>query len=435
MTWILLILNIVTLVISTKKRVLPYSIFTAIFLFLVVGQAFQLQADFEQSSALYYPYSTISERGFSNALWYVLIVSLVSLILTWSAKGYKAYEHPRSLYSFAPSRTFYAIMLAILCLVAGILIIGVVGLSSFLTMSRPGNLPGATLFITLMSIGIFPLLLKVICQNKIRSGDLACFGIALFVTAGFSRLHVILYLLVLLTALFYARGWADRAFSVKTFLLFAVFGVILLFFFFTLGAIRDALNYTRGSIGELISYNLDHPETSLLSVQYTYRVSIEGMSGVAGAFTEALTDPGQVQRDYGTSAGLDGLAQMLPAVAKDSIRDVITSVQSLYWYQKPAGNVSPGIETSFVSFGWFGAFLYPCLFFAVAWKFPMLSLSRKLSPQLKLVSHMFIGCGIFFVRGTWADWIAFSVSYAIIILLVWSLFSIYFKNNSQVTES
>ncbi len=64
MLWIVLILNLATALISARKRVLPYAVLSAIFTVLVVGQAFQMQADFQESSTLSYAYSTISQTGY-----------------------------------------------------------------------------------------------------------------------------------------------------------------------------------------------------------------------------------------------------------------------------------------------------------------------------------------------------------------------------------
>jgi hypothetical protein len=247
------------------------------------------------------------------------------------------------------------------------------------------------------------------------------------VTAGFSRLHVIIYIIVLLFALYYEKGWADRPFGFRLFVRIFGTGAVAIVFFFVVGAIRDAENFTHGTLSDLVKYNLDHPETSLLSLQYTNRVSIEGMSGLAGAFTAALEDPRQVHRDYGLSITMNGIAQMLPSVIKEQLQEYLSTIDSFYWYRKAAGNVSPGIESSFVSFGWSGAAIYPLLFFAVTWRFPMWILSRRLSPPLKLTCFMWLGCCVFFVRGSWPDWVAFSLSYAVIISLAWVLFSVGFR--------
>ena len=429
MIWILLVLNLVSALIAARKRILPYTIFSAIFTVLVVGQAFQMETDFQSASTLYYAFSTISKAGFDHALWYVLAVSVISLLTCILSRGYRKGSQPHPRYHFSPPRSFYVLVVSALSIIGGVLIFGVVGLSAFLSRSRPGDQTGATLFITFMSIGLFPLLLKLLLRSRVNLGDITCFGISLLVTAGFSRLHVIMYLLVLLITLFYCRGIADRPFSLRFILAGTGFAGTLLVFFFVVGALRDALNYTHGSIGDLISYNLNHPETSLLSLQYTYRVSIEGISGLAGALSDALWSPGSVHRDYGVAVWSDGLVQMMPSVVKDQIKDLITVLQAAYWYKKPGGNVSPGIETAFVSFGWLGIAIYPLLFWITFWKLPLIVLEHRISPPLQLAAFMLFGCGVFFVRGSWPDWVAFSLAYFILVYVSWALFGFYVRSN------
>jgi hypothetical protein len=434
MLWMLLVLNLTTILISARKRVLPYAVLSAAFTFLVVGQAFQIQADLHKTAMLDYAYSHISEHGFAEAVWYGLIVSSISLLLAAFGKGYNGYVHPDPLYKFQPSAGVYGVILGALSVVAAYLVFGVVGISSFIHNSRPGNQPGATLWLTLMGVGIFPLLLKLLYRSEISRFDTLCYSLSLVVSAGFSRLHVIIYIFILLFAFYYGRGWAGRPFDLRICLRIGVVGAAATIFFFVGGALRDAENFTQGTLTDLVNYNLDHPETSLLSLQYTYRVSVEGMSGLAGAFTEALEDPRQVHRDYGLSVSMDGIVQILPSFIKEQLRETISTVDSLYWYRKTAGNVSPGIESTFVSFGWGGAAIYPFFFFWLAWKFPMWVLSRQLSPPLKLTAFMWLGCGVFFVRGNWPDWVAFSASYAVIIFFVWCIFSVCFsKSRSEVT--
>lgn len=427
MTWLILIMNLITALIAAKKRVLPYSILTVLFTFIVAGQAVQIQSDLTRSSSVYYAYSRVTEHGFKEALWYVFIASSVSLILAALARGYDQSQDVRPLYRVEPSGLFYAILLTFECLVATVLVFGVVGVSAFVHASRPGNQPGATLFITLMSVGFFPVLYKISYREKVNKADLLCLAISLVVTAGFSRLHVILYSFVIVVALYYGRAWAARPFSYRMASLFVIAGAVLAVFFFTFGALRDAQNFVKGgSIKDLIDYNLEHPEKSLLSLEYTYRVSVEGMSGIAGALSDAEEDPGQVRRDWGVSTGMDGIGQMLPAFVKHLFQEQMDTVQSWYWYKKPGGNVSPGIETAFVSFGWLGAFLYPCIIFAFGWTIPMKLLSVPVTPPLKLTVLLAIGCEVFAVRGKWSDWIAFSFSYGIITFLFWPLFSMCF---------
>jgi hypothetical protein len=423
MNWLLLAINLLTLIVSMKKRVLPYSIITAMFIFLVIGQAFQVQADLSKVSVLYYPYSAISERGFDLALWYVLGASIILLILACISKGYRTGCQPIMQYTFKPPVSFYLLLIAALILISGVLIFGVIGLNTFLTASRPGNQAGATLFIMLLSVGVFPILLKLICKSKVCKYDIICFAIAVGASGGFSRMHVILYLVTLLLVFYYSTTLAEKKVKIKGVLALICLGTLMLVFFMAIGALRDAENYVNGNVADLLAYNLDHPETSLFSFQYTYKTGIEGMAGLSGAISEELWHPDQVSHYYFFGLGLEGVYQILPALIKNHVEWIITDIQSLYWYQKPEGNVSPGIEISFVCFGWPGFVIYAIAFYLYAWLVPIIALKNRISPQLRLIGFLWLGCGIFFVRGSWSEWIGFSLAYLIIALLSWPFIS------------
>lgn len=392
-------------------------------IFLVTGQAFQMQADLKASSFTAYAFSRITEAGFRQSLWYVLVVSILSLGFAVFSDGYQSPPPLREEYRFAPSYLFYFLLLGLECAIAFVLIVAVVGVSAFLTTSRPGAVPGATLFIVLMSIGLFPLFLKVAYKSPVQVADWACFVIALGVTAGFSRLHVILYSFALLVVVYYRRGWVNRPITFRMVFAFTISGVLLTAFFFGFGALRDAQNYTHGSIKDLIQYNMNHPEKSLLSLDLTYRLGVEGMSGLAGAVSEAREKPSVVHRDYGVQIALDGIAQLLPSFLKQLVGEQIDTIEDWYWYKKPAGNVSPGLETSFVSFGWFGMLVYPILVFLFGWTIPMKLFTFNPTPPLMLCFLMTVGCVPLLVRGKVSTWFAFSLAYCVIILLIWPLFA------------
>ncbi len=356
-------------------------------------------------------------------MWYFLIVTIISFVLAVVSRGYQPSPPLHKEYRFTPSYLFYAILVSFECMLAAVLIFAVVGFSAFVGSSRPGTQPGATLFIVLMSIGLFPLFLKLAFNGKIGKIDLFCFVLALAVTAGFSRLHVILYSFALLVVVYYRRGWVSRPISFGMVSAFAFFGLLLTAFFVGFGAIRDAQNFTQGSVKDLIQYNLDHPEKSLLSLTFTYRVGVEGMSGLAGAMSEAAENPSQVHRDYGAEVALDGITQLLPAFLKQVVSNQIQVIQDWYWYKKPAGNVSPGLENSFVSFGWLGMFVYPVLVFLVGWTIPVKILRLNPTPPLMLCLLMTIGCVPLAVRGKWSTCFAFSIAYCVIVIAVWPLFA------------
>ncbi|KAA6463113.1 hypothetical protein DYQ86_07235 [Acidobacteria bacterium AB60] len=423
MVWLILVFNIATVIVAGKKHVLPYAILMIETIFLVTGQAIEIQADLKSASFTTYAYSRITDSGFERALWYVMMVSILSLLLALFARGYLPPPRLSQEYRFLPSNLFYLLLLSFESAVALILIVVVVGVSAFLTQSRPGAVPGATLFIVLMSVGLFPMFLKLAYKSRVQPADWLCFLISLGVTAGFSRLHVILYSFILLIVLYYRRGWVERPITLRMVSAFVFSGALLAAFFVVFGALRDAQNYTHGSIRDLIQYNLDHPEKSVLYLDVTYRLGVEGMSGLAGALSDAQADPVSVHRDYGIQIVLDGISQLLPSALKQVVSEQIEEIQDWYWYKKPPGNVSPGLETSFVSFGWLGIPVYVGLVFLFGWVFPMKIFSSNPTPPLMLCFLMAVGCTPLMVRGKLSTWFGFSLAYSVVILLVWPLFA------------
>jgi hypothetical protein len=432
MTWIILFLNLATLAVALKKRVLPYFIFTIYFLFLVVGQAFQIQSDLGAQNSVSYLYAFMTRKGFEQALWFLFATSTLSLALALLGEGYKRGTRLPTLRSFEPPRFFYVFMLLFLLGLAGVLIFVVVGLSTFLSSSRPGFEPGSTVFLTLLGFGLYPLLLKIMYKSPVRLGDVACASITFLVSLGFSRMHVILYVTALLTTMYYGWGWADKTIRIKVVLGLAAVTIFGAAAFITVGALRNAQSYTSGSIADLWRYNLDHPEQNMLSTDIMYQRSVEGMSGLTGAFTKADVDPESVRNDYGLGWIVHGLVLSLPNPLKSPIGALEETLEQYHWYDESI--ISPGIETSFTSFGWLGAIFYPMAFFLFAWKFCLFIVGRPLSPPLRLCSFMLLGCGIFFVRGTLSAWIGYSVAYTATILGSSPLWSLWLVPREEVLE-
>lgn len=420
MIWTIFWINIFTIAISFKKRMILYALMNAIFLYLVTGQAFQIQADLELSGSVQYLFHYINGAGFNLALWYVLGISCVSLALALISRGYIRGTRPKPLYTFAPSRRFYILLFIFLFLLSSILIFWLVGISEFLNSTRPGIQSGSTSFIVLLIVGVMPFLLKVLTKSKIERGDIICFLFSFVITAAFSRINVIVYLTAILLVYYYASGWADRPISMRLLARLLLIGSITVVMFFGVGAIRSAQSFTGGSFGSLISYLIEHPENSLLSLEFNYRFGIEGMSGITGAFTQYLWDPSSVHYDYGASWMIRGIIQWLPGFLKTYAYPLSLLSYSLNWY--PNSIVASGAEKMYVSYGWFATLLYPIAVYLLGWVLPLKMLAKRTSPLILLCGYTFLACCIFFVRGSLDVWIAFSFSYVIIILLFWPLF-------------
>ncbi len=182
MTWIIMILNFATLSVALKKRVFPYLVFTLYFLFLVVGQAFQIESDLRELSSVSYLYAFMTREGFAQALWFLLGYSVLSFALVLLAQGYKRGTQLPTLRSFEPPRFFYIFMFLFLSGLAGVLIFVVVGLSTFLSSSRPASNPARQSFSPCWALGFIRCLLKIMYKNPVVFGDVACAGITLLVS-------------------------------------------------------------------------------------------------------------------------------------------------------------------------------------------------------------------------------------------------------------
>ncbi len=405
-----------------------YALLNAIFLFLVTGQAFQIQGEFDTRHTIQYLFNFMSDLGFEMALRYVLAISLISLILALVSRGYRRISISERSYSFAPRDSFYVFLFLFLVLVSAVLIFVVVGLDDFLHSSRPGYSGGSTIFIALLFVGIIPLLLKILCRSKIARGDVACFLLTFVVSGAFSRIHLILYLTAMLLAYFYSHGWADRPITPMLLAKLLVFGAVAGVTFFGIGALHDAQNYVQGSLGDLIGYILANPEKSILSIQYNYRVGVEGMSGIAGAFTQYLSDPNSVHRDYGVSSVFAGVVLSMPGFLKTYAASLTDLSNDLNWY--PFSIIPTGAESFFMSFGWLASFLYPAAVYLLGWYLPLRVLATRVSPKMMLIANIFFACSIFFVRGSIASWIAFCVTYAVVIFISWPFFHPYLRRTT-----
>lgn len=429
--WIILWINILTIVIAFKKRMILYALLNAVLLFLVTGQAFQIQGDLITEHTVNYLFNFISDVGFEEALWYVFGVSSVMLALALISPGYRRRLESKHLYSFAPTRGFYLLLFLFLCLVSFVLIFFVVGVSDFLHSSRPGFQTGSTIFLVLLSLGLMPMLYKIIYKNRIGRGDIACFLISFVITGLMGRLSAGFYLLMILLVLYYERGWADQPLTPRLVARILSFGIVAVLVFVAYGAIRGAQAFVSGtSFGAIVDYLREHPEKSVLSLQWNYRFDIEGMSGIAGAFTQTLSDPNSVHHDDGASWMLQGLVQWWPGVLKSYANGITDLSQSLNWY--PYSIVATGVESFFMSFGWLGILVFPAATYLIGWQFPLWVHRNRLSPAATYVAYVFMTWSVIFVRGPLVTWIAFCFSYSLIPLLFWPLFQRHFARSGGV---
>lgn len=426
MIWTIFLMNVLTVAVAFKKRMILYSLLNAIFLFLITGEAFQMQEDLERSHTVVYLLHFINDAGFSLSLRYVFGISFVTMALALVSKGYKRHSRPEPTQSFLPDSRFYILLFFLLSMLSLILIFGVVGVSGFLHSSRPGFQSGSTIFLVLLSPGLMPLLCKVHYKNRIGLGDIACFLVSFVVTGMMGRTGAIFYLVVLLLAIYYARGWADARITPRLIVSILLFGFAAASTFLAYSAIRGAQAFVAdASFSDIMGYIRDHPEKSALSLEYLYRTDVEGMSGIAGEFTQYLNKPESVHHDYGASWILQGMIQGLPGFLKPHVEAISDASTNLNWY--PVSIVATSAESFFMSFGWFGILAYPLTLYCISWGFPLKVMQARLGPLQNLLSYELMAWTILFVHGPLAVWIAFCVFYSVAFILFWPMFKRHIK--------
>ena len=388
MIWIILALNILTVAIAFKKRMVLCALLNAVFLYIVTGQAFQIQGDLDHARSVWYLNNYINDLGFHLALWYVLGISCVSLVLSICLRGYAPKDLPPPTLSFAPSRGFYFLLFSFLCVCSFILVFLVVGLSQFLHSSRPGFQSGSTIFLVLLFLGTVPMLIKLLYRCRIERGDILCCLASFIVTGVFSRTDLLFFLVAMLLAKYYSGGWAEARVTVGLIARFAGFGIAAAFIVIGIGAIHSAENYVSGSLSDLVQFLLEHPEKSVLSIEYNYRVGVEGMSGIAGIFTQYLSYPNSIHHDYSASWVLQGMLQWLPGTLKLSARNLEALSAELNWY--PFSVVATAAETFFMRFGWLATLVYPITLYVLCWYLPRRIMSAKLSPLSNVIGYVFM---------------------------------------------
>ena len=240
------------------------------------------------------------------------------------------------------------------------------------------------------------------------------------------RLSAGFYLLMIALVLYYERGWADAPLTprlIAKLLSFALGAVVL---FVVYGAIRGAQAFVSGTLSEISSLILRSiPKRASCRWSGIIGLISKGCPGIAGAFTQSLSDPNSVHHDLGASWLLTGAIQSIPGFLKPYASDVTDLSNDLDWY--PYSIVPTGVESFFMSFGWSAILMYPLAQYLVAWRFPLWFLSLRLPPAAKAVGYIIMGWSVIFMRGPLTTWVAFCISYPLIILLFWPFFSRHFK--------
>jgi hypothetical protein len=264
-------------------------------------------------------------------------------------------------------------------------------------------------------VGIIPIILRLLLNQKPEKIDYICFIIPIITTLFFSRIHVIVYAIAVSISYYYG-GAVHKITSTIKFALKAsvIFGFSLLLFV-TIGALRDALNYT--SFDNIFSFLTENSgDASLFSIERNYRISIEGMSGLASAMSSYFDEHFEVPFGAGLDWIFAGMLQAIPGTLKIFTSNINEFLGPLNWHRLSI--VAPGLETSFVSFFVFGPFVFCSLFYFISWQCSKFIINQRLHPFNRLLMVIFVANGVFFVRGSWVHWLGFLVAYFIVLMML-----------------
>ena len=406
------LINLALVYFASKKRHVLLAACFFFQLFLVAGQAIQIQEDLKLDDSLIYLNHEIGKDGFFWSQIYLLIALIGQLLLLVNGKKILSPSKEFILKSINISLFSYSLIFIFTISSSFLLIFFVVGVESVINDTRPGIASGTTIFLVLMSLGLMPSLEKLSRRQNLKKIDILLAVISLITTMLFSRLHVIIYALTYLFCIFYAYDYRI-SFKPAAALKMAFVPVLTGLIFFGVGAYRDALNYQSGSSQDILDYIRENPDVGVLSLRYNYLLGVEGMSGLSGAFTQAMQNPELLlPNDFGLSTIFMSLMQVTPGFLKVYISTVIDFLRDFYWYQPSI--VSSGIEGSFVSFGILGIFLYPLIFLSSCNIIVRRFLSAKSS--FDVIFFCFLsGLQVLMVRGSWHIWLAHIIAYYVAI--------------------
>ena len=385
-------------------------------------QAFYILNDLISDDSTVFINTYITRRGFFWACIYLFIVSSGLFIISVASKNSRKNEKLNYKYMFFPPIYFYPVMFLFILSLAYLLIFIFIGAGSFIEQSRPGLESGTTVFLILLSVGVYPIIIRFLTGDKPKKWDYSCLIATIISTILFSRIHVILYIISVIFAYYYGGG-CYLIKSLPRFVAKSGFIVLLgVIVFVGFGALRDALNFTTiDNVFRLLNENPD--AIRLLSIEKNYRISVEGMSGLASAITYYFNYPSTVSFGLGIDWIISGLLQPLPGSIKTLFISIYDLINSFNWHTLTI--VASGLETSFTSYFIFGPFIYIIIFYLISWRLNSFLLDKSIHPYKRLVVIIFVSNSIFFVRGSMGHWIGFLIAYLLILLMLRPFIYIY----------
>ncbi|WP_298199958.1 hypothetical protein [Desulfosporosinus sp.] len=410
----------------------------SVFIFLVVGQAIHISIGLLDNDEVQYLFNIITRDGhFVSSVAVLLIVLMVIILEVFSSRTSHSEPFNRQMHiSTLKSKYFgiYYFLNWVLFFLLTVLLIELAGgFNEWISAGRPGVFPGSTFFIVGLGSTMYPLLIKLASNLPTKLNDKLLFIMSTLVMLSFSRMLAVLHVFLLIVVYVYGTYRGEKvslkrhrgAFIGAAFLIF-----IMMFGFGSYRHIAPQIGST--SPLDVFNYIVENPEASLFSIDLNYRISNESMSGLSGVLSESL-DKNELKADFGLSALLGGLIQLIPSWLRNFLGDFPDYVRSFYHYQNSI--VGGGLEGFFVHFSFFGLLIYPFIFFVFAYGIhqKIISLQRsRTNYNKKLLALAIVGVfGLILIRGSTMHLVFFTLSELIVMYLA----IIFFKSFHSIKRT
>ncbi len=344
---------------SFRKNNLISFVYSAVFVFLVVGQAIHISLSLFHNKVSRYLFNYITPEGhfLASLLLLYIVVILTLLEIRFSLRFTKSnlnFECPEKEVLVKSSLVMYYMILFVFWLIVSAVLIKMVGgINNWLFTGRP-IASGATVFILFYGFVMYPLLIKIASRIKTSFFDFFLFFLSFIMMFSFSRIMAVFFILGIVSYYIVADVNLQR----RNKWLIVILGIFLTALFMGYGTYRNVVSKNM-NLDYFVKILLNNPQLSLFSLDLNYRIGVEGMSGFSGAMSDYLNNP-----DFRAALGIPVLAsifQFVPILFRDFFSQIKSYILDFYWHS--GSIVSSGLEDFFVYFSFFGIILYPFIFF------------------------------------------------------------------------
>lgn len=419
----------VAALLALKKGALPYALLILSLVALTHIQGLFMLDDVEKYGEVSVLWTFTTKEGFFWACVYIFAVSFTLLLFSLASRSVKPL-HGNGKYQYVSSKISYVLISSIL-MSAYVFALYLVDFESILQNTRPGNASGVSIILALCIIGVVPISFRLLLGEIPNKTEASIFLGAMLMAMLFSRMHLIVYVLMPSLAAYYGVGIyrirVTLRFYFKLFILLALFVML----FLALGAFRHALNYT--SYSTVLQYYANNPaEQSLLAIDLVYKIGVEGFAGLASAISLYIDQEYSFKSLGGIDILILGILTGLPSQLKVFFVEFYDILSPFNWHN--ATVVQSGLESSFVSFFVLGPIVFCLFFYLIGWRLNKIIANQNESPFLRLIVLTFVSNGVFFVRGSWYAWLAFFSTFLAIIVVLYPLFRLMYKRNVLIRK-